>query len=123
MLNKKQIDLIGNILTFPTTGEAIKQTKISSRTAYKWMNENEEFRFELAKRKSEALSSVTGYLQASLAVCSEKLMEIINDEEVRAQIKLNAISIVFQNTRALTEQTDILERLIRLENSQEGTEE
>lgn len=115
MLTKKQLDLIANVLKCPTFAAAIKQTGVSTKTAYKWKNSDAEFIEELNKRKLEVIESVSVYLQGSLAKCGYELMKIVCDSSISPQIRLNAINSVFQNARSLTEEVDILKRLTELE--------
>lgn len=115
MLKKKQIELISNILQSPSLAEAIKKTGVAASTAYRWHSSDKEFIAELNRVKQETLESVTVYLQASLVRCSDELMDIVKDKEISPQIRINAISLIFQNARALTEQIDILKRLTDLE--------
>lgn len=117
-MTQKQIKFLACLLENSSTSKAIKAAGISSATAYKWMKD-EAFRRELERKKAEMLTSVSGYLQSSLAACCERLMEIVNDSETSAQVKINAISLIFQNARSFTEQTEIMERMRRIEDALE----
>lgn len=115
MLKKKQIELISNILQSSTLAEAIEKTGVPASTAYRWHSSDKEFIAELNRVKQEALDSVTVYLQASLARCSDELMDIVKDKEISPQIRINAIGMIFQNAKSLTEHTEVLRRLTELE--------
>lgn len=117
-MTQKQIKFLACLLENSSTSKAIKAAGISSATAYKWLKD-EAFRRELERKKAEMLASVSGYLQSSLAACCERLMEIVNDSETSAQVKINAISLIFQNARSFTEQTEIMERMRRIEEALE----
>lgn len=117
-MTQKQIKFLACLLENSSTSKAIKAAGISSATAYKWLKD-ETFRRELERKKAEMLASVSGYLQSSLAACCERLMEIVNDSETSAQVKINAISLIFQNARSFTEQTEIMERMRRIEEALE----
>ena len=119
MLKKKQLELISNILQSSTLAEAIEKTGVPASTAYRWHSSDKEFIAELNRVKQEALDSVSVYLQASLARCSDELMDIVRDKDISPQVRINAISLIFQNARALTEQTDILKRITELELQQD----
>lgn len=58
-----------------------------------------DFKRELDRKKEEMLSRISGYLQGSLVDCCERLMEIVKDPDTSAQVKINAISLIFQNAR------------------------
>lgn len=118
----KQLNFLVCLLQNSSVAKAIKESGIPKSTGYKWMKD-EEFKKELTTRKKEILSSVAGYLQNSLSDCSERLMEIVNSDKTSAQVKINAISLVFQNARAFTEQLDIVERMERIEKALEEKEE
>ena len=122
MLTGKQLKFIVCLLENSSTAKAIKAAGITKSTAYRWMKDV-EFKQELQKRKNELLSSVSGYLQNSLSICCERLMGIINDSDVSAQVKINAISLIFHNARAFTEQAEIMERLQRIEEEFRKQEE
>lgn len=117
-MTQKQIKFLACLLENSSTSKAIKAAGISSATAYKWLKD-EAFRRELERKKAEMLTSVSGYLQNSLASCCETLMEIVKDPETSAQVKINAISLIFQNARSFTEQTEILARMSRIEDALE----
>lgn len=110
MLTGKQMLFLSALLENSSTTKAIIASGVKKSTAYRWMQQ-EEFRMELQKRKTEMLSGISMFLQNSLSTCCERLMDIVNDSDVSAQIKINAISLIFQNARAFTEQADILERM------------
>ena len=115
-MTKKQMDFLVCLLENSNTTQAIKEAGISSATAYKWLKDP-EFKKFFEWNKQEMLSAATRYLQGSLGICCEKLMEIVKDPKTSAQVKINAISLIFQNVRAFTEQTDILIRISELEQA------
>lgn len=117
-MTQKQIKFLYCLLENSSTTKAIKAAGISSATAYRWMKDT-DFKRELERKKEEMLSRVSGYLQSSLADCCERLMEIVKDPDTSAQVKINAISLIFQNARSFTEQTEILERMRRIEDALE----
>lgn len=121
-MTQKQIKFLACLLENSSTSKAIKAAGISSATAYKWLKD-EAFKRELERKKEEMLTSVSGYLQSSLAVCCERLMEIVNDSETSSQVKINAISLIFQNARSFTEQTEIMGRMRRIEEALEEREQ
>lgn len=121
-MTQKQLKFMTCLLECSTTAKAIKASGVAKSTAYLWMK-NPEFKEELQRRKSEMLGSVSNYLQSSLSVCCEELLHIVKDQSTTAQVKINAISLIFQNARSFTEQTEILERISRLEEEMKEGEE
>lgn len=117
-MTRKQIEFMACLFEYGNKKDAIQACGISKTTAYRWLKD-QEFRNEFERRKLELLEDVSMYLRKSLSKCSETLMEIVGDPATSAQIKINAIALVFQNARIFIEQTDILERMQRIEESLE----
>lgn len=123
MMKSKQIKFLSELLQTGTVSEAIKNTGVSSSTAYKWMKEP-EFKNELQKRKTEMLEEVSTTMQIGFSEAVTELMKIIKNPKTAPQVKINAIDTLFRNARPIIEEVDILNRLQALEeiNHAEGDE-
>lgn len=121
-MTPRQIKFMSELFTSSSITEAIKNTGISSATAYKWMRENEEFRRELQNRKEKALEEVSTQMQIGFSEAVKELMKIIRSNKVSAQVKINAIDCLFRNAKPIMEEVDILKRLQEVEskNQEEG---
>ena len=114
-MTPRQIKFMSELFTSSSITEAIKNTGISSATAYKWMRENEEFRRELQNRKEKALEEVSTQMQIGFSEAVKELMKIIRSNKVSAQVKINAIDCLFRNAKPIMEEVDILKRLQEVE--------
>lgn len=113
-LTDKEIKFIDAYLSNKNMTNTCKALKISRNTGYTYYNDA-RIRAEIDKRKLNILSDTTIYLQSSLEECSKILMDIINSPNTSPQVKINAINSIFNNCNKLTEQSDILNRLSRIE--------
>lgn len=111
---KKREEFLSALIENPTVTKAYKSIGISRNTAYKFLND-ETFQADLLKLKTNAMNEAVTYLQGKLTRCSEVLMDIVNDPEASAQVRINAINSVFLNCRTMTESVDILMRIVELE--------
>lgn len=124
-MTSKQIKFMSELFTSSSISEAIRNTKISSRTAYRWMREDDEFRRELQNRKTKALEEVSTQMQVGFSDAVEELLQIIRNNRVSAQVKINAIDCLFRNAKPIMEEVDILNRLQAVEAKiqEEGEED
>lgn len=124
-MTPKQIRFMSELFTSSSITEAINNTGISSATAYKWMRENDEFRRELQNRKTKALEEVSTQMQIGFSEAVQELLEIIRNNKVSAQVKINAIDCLFRNAKPIMEEVDILNRLQEVEAKiqEEGEED
>ena len=114
-MTTKQIKFLSELFKCSSVAEAIKSAGISESTAYRWMRENEEFKRELQKRKTQALDEVSTQMQVGFSDAVQELLEIIRNDCVSAQVKINAIDCLFRNARPIIEEVDILNRIQEVE--------
>ena len=123
-MKKKQIVFLAELFQCGTVKEAYQKAGISEATAYRWMREDNTFKEELQKRKTEMLNDVSITMQVGFSDAVNELLEIIRKPDVSDQVKINAIDCLFRNARPITEQVDILNRLQAVEESlKEGEED
>lgn len=113
-MTAKQTAFLQAMLEKSTIAKAAASAGISRATAYKYLRD-QFFQAELTKRRSECICDTVRFLQSSLSICSEKLLEIIQSPNTSDQVKINAINVVFANCKALTETADIIARLEHIE--------
>lgn len=118
-MTQKQTRFLQAMLEESTISKAAAVAGISRETAYKYLKEP-EFKAELDKRRSDCLNDTVRYLQGKLALCSEQLMKIIENESTADQVKINAINTVFTNVKTMTETADVIARLEAIEQMIEG---
>lgn len=64
------------------------------------------------------LSQTTGYLQSNMIKATENIVNMISNEEIPPQVRLNASKAVLEYGLKLTENIDILPRIEQLEKLQ-----
>lgn len=111
--NMENIILVG-LLSNVTVKATAKETGISESTIYKYLRDD-EFAIKYEKKKLEALEEAVNFFQLNILKVGSTVMEIINDEEASLQVKLNACSVILQNSLKFTNQIEILKRIERLE--------
>lgn len=114
-MTPKQIKFLSELFRCSSISEAIKETGIAETTAYRWMREDTEFKKELQNRKTQALDEVSTQMQIGFSEAVQELLDIIRNNKVSAQVKINAIDCLFRNARPIIEEVDILNRLQEVE--------
>lgn len=114
-MNQKQMAFLQALLTESTVKGAAEKAGISRETAYRYLKD-ESFKTELQKRQDECITSTVRFLQGKLAVCSERLAEIVEDPETPAQVAINACNSIFNSCRTMTETEEVIRRLQQIEN-------
>ena len=106
-MNVKKTKFLQALLTEPTLSAAAEKVPISRTTAYAYL-EDPEFEAELTRRKTESVEDALRYLQGKLSMCSAVLIDIIQNPDVANQVKLNAIQLVFNQVKAMTETAEVM---------------
>lgn len=118
----KQSAFLQAMLEQSTVTKAAEVAGITRGTAYRYLKEP-KFKAELTRRRGECIDNTVRFLQGKLAFCSETLIKIVENPAASDQVKINAISAIFANCRAMTETADIIQRLEQLERLVEGADE
>lgn len=113
-MTAKMFAFLQAMLEESTIAKAAEKAGISRKTAYVYLH-NEEFNAELEKRRSECINDTVRYLQCKLALCNEALVDIIEDPDAGAQVKINAANSIYTNCRAFIEQAEIIKRIEAVE--------
>lgn len=114
-MTPKQIKFLSALIQCQTIKEAYEKVGISHTTAYRWMNENEEFKTALRKRKTDLLNDVSISMQMGFSDAVNELLQIIRNKDASDQVKINAIDCLFRNARPIIEEVEILSRLQKIE--------
>lgn len=122
-MTPKQVKFLSELFKSSSVAEAIKNSGVAESTAYRWMRENEEFKRELQKRKTQALDEVSTQMQVGFSDAVQELLEIIRNPKTAPQVKINAIDALFRNARPIIEEVDILNRLQEVEERLREQEE
>ena len=112
MANREQI--IAGLLVNATVTATAKPLGICRDTIYKAMQE-ESFNEEYSKAKQHLLQEVCNNLVSTLLEAVDVTKSIMNNTDNSPQIRLNASQILFNTCIRLTEQTEVLQRIEKLE--------
>lgn len=116
-LTPKQTDFLEALLVSRTIREAIEKTGISSSTAYKYLNENEEFQEVLRNRKNETLTHISTRLNNLGIEALNTLEELIHDEtgEVTSASKVTASRVILEYMYRANESEELERRIDNIE--------
>lgn len=114
MVSQEQI--IAGLLVNGTITATAEQIGTSRRTIYKAMQE-EGFNKAYSKAKQHLLQEVCNNLVSTLLEAVDVTKSIMNNTDNSPQIRLNAGQILFNTCIRLTEQTEVLQRIEKLERS------
>lgn len=118
---KRKDDIIKALLVYPTIEEVAKATRVNKSTIYRLLNEDEAFRSDYNTARSEALKETARTLQTALTPAIKVLTDTIADEEVKPQIRLNAVDMLLRHFYKVEEVTNIEERLEALEQEKDDS--
>ena len=110
--------IIAALLTAPTTREAADIAGVTPQTIYNKM-QDDNFLTKFRNEKKELLSQTTTFLQANTAEAIKIMRDIAKDSETNAQTRLLAARALCDYSLKFTTQTDILDRLDKLEEAGE----
>ena len=111
-----QEQIIAGLLINGTVTATAEQLGTSRDTIYKVMKQD-GFQDEYRKAKQGLLTEVCNNLVSTLLEAVDVTKSIMNDAENSPQIRLNASSLLFNTCIRLTEQTEVLQRIEKLERS------
>lgn len=108
--------LISTLLNEGTIQATANKLNCSPVTVYNHMNEA-GFKDDFNKAKRDILEATCNRLTSNLLAGVDTVIEIMQDASNSAQIRLNASSLLFNTCIRLTEQTEVLQRIEKLERS------
>jgi hypothetical protein len=108
------------LLSNPTVTDAAKELGVTPQTIYNRLRDD-SFRSLYAERRQQVLSENCYRLQGYVGDAIETLHDVVVDEMGTAtQVRLNAADALLRHCYRLTELTDILQRLEKLESQMKG---
>ena len=108
--------LISTLLNEGTIQATANKLNCSPVTVYNHMNEA-GFKDDFNKAKRDILEATCNRLTSNLLAGVDTVIEIMQDASNSAQIRLNAVGLLFNTCIRLTEQTEVLQRIEKLERS------
>ena len=111
-----QEQIIAGLLVNGTVTATAEQLGMSRVGIYKAMQE-EGFQEAYSKAKQHLLQEVCNNLVSTLLEAVDVTKSIMNNTDNSPQIRLNASQILFNTCIRLTEQTEVLQRIEKLERS------
>ena len=107
--------IITALLSNPSIKEAAKSINITPQTVYNRLRDD-SFKTRYAEARRQVLSEDCYRLQSYLADAIEQIHDVAIDEMGTAtQIRLNACDMLLRHCYRLTELTDVLARIEKLE--------
>ena len=113
-LTDKHYKFIDTYLSTKDMTECCKKCDISRNTGYNYLK-IDAVKQEIDSRRTQLMQDTTIFMQRALQDSSRVLIDIINDSQVPASVRVSAINSLFANCNKLTEQTDILVKLADIE--------
>ena len=106
--------IIGALISNPSILDASKSLKITPQTIYNKLRDA-DFREKYAEARREVLEQNCYILQSYLSDAIDQIHKVVVDDEASDQIRLNACDMLLRHCYRLTELTDILVRLEKVE--------
>lgn len=114
MNNTKKDMFLKEMLTAKSVTQAANNVGIARQTAAKYLKEP-DFQERLKAEREKILEETRNYLSGCTLKCSYELMKIITNEKTPAAVKVQAINTVFANVARMTDEFEIIDRLVLLE--------
>lgn len=107
--------LIQAFLQYDKVVDIMEATGLSRSTIVRY-RDSPDFQKVLSDRRTAYVETAVTKMQAFMCEGVETLQKIIRDKNTSAQVKVNAVQILFAQCKSWTETVDILKRLEVLEN-------
>lgn len=114
-LTGKQQKALEALLTGETKGNAAAIAGVNPRTLNRWMNEDILFWNTLQNESHKTIFDSTRRLTAAMDTAVTVMVEVMEDQETPAAVRLRAAQMVTETAIKLIETNDILRRLDELE--------
>ncbi len=98
--------------------DIMEATGLSRSTIVRY-RDSPDFQKALSDRRTVYVETAVTKMQAFMCEGVETLQNIIRDKNTSAQVKVNAIQILFAQCKSWTETVDVLKRLEALENCED----
>lgn len=114
--------IIVALVSNPSVIEASKSLGITPQTVYNKLRDD-SFKSRYAQARAQILSEDCYKLQSYLSDAIEQIHDVAIDADTATQIRLNACDMLLRHCYRLTELTDILTRIEKLESAVINEEE
>ena len=114
MKNSKRELLLAALLTNPTVKEAAASISMPETTAYNWLRKP-DFSEEYRRRKRQAVSEASDYLQKKISEAAQVIITIMNNADAPSQTRLSAARSIIEFGYKIVEQDEIIARIEALE--------
>lgn len=120
-LTAKQSNFIIILTSAPSVNAAIRESGVSSRTAWRWLKDP-YFNEQLRKARREVLFHASGKLTAATERAVETLTNIMEDDSQPAASRVQAARIIIDTAYNSIQADDIQERIEQLERDKGVTQ-
>ena len=96
--------------------EIAEELQKSVRTIQR-MKKDEQLRALINERRADVMRTQLNRITALMEKCVDELETILNDAEIKPQIKINAMNLLFTQFREINMQIEIQERLDKIESA------
>jgi len=112
--NSKREILLAALLANPTVRAAAEAAGVPETTAFTWLR-NPDFADEYKQRKRQAVAEASDFLQSRINLAVQIITEIMSDDDVPPQTRLNAAKTIVDTAYRVVEQSEIVARIEALE--------
>lgn len=109
--------VVAALMENSTLDAAAKQCGLSIRQLYD-RRQDQQFAKRLREAQTAALGDTCRYLQHSTGSAAAVLLEIAENRDENAQVRVTAARAILEQAAKFTETVDVLERLERLEQDE-----
>ena len=121
-LSAKQYRALEALLSGATKSDAATTAGVDPRTLNRWINENVLFWNTLQDESRKTVFDATRRLTAAMQSAVSVMMEVMEDGDAPAAVRLRAAQVVTETAVRLIETNDVLRRLDELETKVIGNE-
>lgn len=121
-LSARQYRALEALLGGATKSDAATAAGVDPRTLNRWMNEDVLFWNTLQDESRKTVFDATRRLTAAMQSAVSVMMEVMEDGDAPAAVRLRAAQVVTETAVKLIETNDILRRLDELETKVIGNE-
>ena len=111
----RQKRVLAALITSPTIKAAAEASKVGYSTVRSWIKDDEEFAAAYRSAATEIMDDAVFLARSSIMPALMTLDQIFRDSEQNGAVRSQAARTLLEFSLKLTEQSDVLERLDKLE--------
>ena len=108
--------LLAALISSPTVKRAAEAAGVPETTVYNWLR-REDFAEEYRKRKRQAVSEASDFLQSRINEAAQVITGLMNDTKVSPRTRLDAARSIIEFGYRIYEQAEVIARIEALEDS------